>query len=167
LQIKLLAAHIAAFAVCVAAPAPPGRESSAYDAAAVYDRPLACNQISGLGQHYPIGEPLSQPVAITCVDPLPDLNIVPVPEIAPGEPEAELAIEPAKDPLSALQEIPAYAEAAATVASRRPRPDEPDTWLMAACGVLSLALGSLRFKEGRKRHRPGAKKSRVELRMMA
>lgn len=151
----LLAAHIAAFAVCVAATASPGREISSYDAPEmVYTLPLACDQILGVGPHYPIGESLYQPLAITCVNPPRDLTVVSLAEGGLAVPPEDLVV--------------AYADVVeAGAGSQRGTMNETDTLVMAACGIVSLMLGCLRIKEGRKRHRPGVRKSRVVLRMMA
>jgi hypothetical protein len=55
----------------------------------------------------------------------------------------------------------------ATGVASRVTTDESDAWLMSFCGMIFLALGSLRVGLGRKRHREGARKSTLEFRMMA
>ena len=135
---KLLAAHIATVVVCVVAAATP-LDAHSFSTSG----PYACGTVYGAG-------PISDPAVMNCMEPSREYGGMSV--------LAALDVNNSMGDMSVIE---------ATRVAPRVTGDESDVWLISFCGMIFLALGSLRVGVGRKRHRDGARKSTLEFRMMA
>jgi hypothetical protein len=137
----LLAAHLAAIAACATATATTvGAVRSTHSSTSV------CNQIAG-------EDTQENPAGVVCVSSRPEYRGISDTDAAIDEPATFEFVLPAPvDP---------------TPYSKEDETRQLDLWFFTGCGLVCFSLSGLRVNLGRKRHRPGARKSVKQRRMMA